>query len=78
MGRINAAVTAIVVLRENASADAVSETELVGLVRARKGPIQAPKRVIFASSIPHTGLGKPDKKALRAAYACQPTNQDTH
>ncbi|HEX4195886.1 MAG TPA: AMP-binding protein [Caulobacteraceae bacterium] len=60
------AVKAIVVLRAGA---AVSEAELIALVRDRKGAVQAPKSVVFAESIPLSGLGKPDKKALRAQYA---------
>jgi fatty-acyl-CoA synthase len=30
--------------------------------------VHAPKTVIAADSLPHTALGKPDKKALRAKY----------
>jgi fatty-acyl-CoA synthase len=37
-------------------------------VRDRKGPVQAPKQVIAADALPLTGLGKPDKKALRAQF----------
>jgi fatty-acyl-CoA synthase len=59
------AVTAVVVLRENAKVDA---DELIALVRDKKGAIQAPKTVEFVASIPLSGLGKPDKKALRAKY----------
>jgi fatty-acyl-CoA synthase len=60
------AVKAIVVLRDNAVA---SETELIAFVRARKGPVHAPKSIVFADRIPLSGVGKPDKKALRAQYA---------
>ncbi len=60
------AVMAIVVLRAGAE---VSEPELIALVRERKGAVQAPKSVVFAERIPLSGLGKPDKKALRATYA---------
>jgi len=42
--------------------------ELIALVRERKGPVYAPKSIVFVDSIPLTGLGKPDKKAVRAAY----------
>ncbi len=42
--------------------------EIQALVKERKGAVQAPKRVIVADSLPLTGLGKPDKKALRAQY----------
>ncbi|MEI7447485.1 MAG: AMP-binding protein [Burkholderiales bacterium] len=59
------AVKAVVVLRPGASASAA---ELIALVRERKGPVQAPKTVDFVEALPLTGLGKPDKKALRARY----------
>jgi fatty-acyl-CoA synthase len=62
------AVNAFVVLREGAT---VTEAELIALVRERKGPVQAPKSVTFIDEIPLTGLGKPDKKALRTTYAPQ-------
>ncbi len=48
---------------------AVTAEELIALVRDRKGPVQAPKSIDFADSIPLSPLGKPDKKALRAIYA---------
>ncbi|GDY32705.1 fatty-acid--CoA ligase FadD8 [Gandjariella thermophila] len=67
------AVTAVVVLREDTPRDAASAERLTGeitsAVRERKGPVHAPKRVVVADSLPVTGLGKPDKKALRARYA---------
>jgi fatty-acyl-CoA synthase len=56
------AVTAFVVVREGAK---VTEAELITLVREKKGPVQAPKSVTFIDEIPTTGLGKPDKNALR-------------
>jgi fatty-acyl-CoA synthase len=59
------AVKAIIVLRAGSS---VSEEVLVKLVRDKKGPVQAPKSVVFVDKIPVSGLGKPDKKALRAQY----------
>ena len=66
------AVTAIVVLREGAARDEASiaamTTEIQQAVKERKGAVQAPKQVIVAESLPLTGLGKPDKKALRAQY----------
>jgi fatty-acyl-CoA synthase len=63
------AVKAVVVLRPDASVDgsAVAD-ELVDLVKAAKGSIQAPKSVDFADEIPLSPLGKPDKKALRQLY----------
>jgi len=64
------AVTAIVVPRADVAADGLASfaDELKALVRDRKGPVHAPKHVIVADRLPLTGLGKPDKKALRAAY----------
>jgi fatty-acyl-CoA synthase len=62
------AVKAIVVLRQGAS---VSDAELIALVRDRKGAVQAPKEIVFAERIPVSGLGKPDKKALRAEHAAR-------
>jgi fatty-acyl-CoA synthase len=66
------AVTAIVVLRPDAPHDeaaiAAMTAEVQELVRQRKGSVQVPKQVIVADSLPLTGLGKPDKKALRAQY----------
>jgi len=46
----------------------VHAEELIALVRTHKGAVQAPKSVDFVDSLPVTGLGKPDKKALRARY----------
>lgn len=63
------AVTAVVVLREGTH---VSDTELIALVKERKGAIQAPKSVAFVDRIPVSGLGKPDKKALRAQFSSGP------
>ena len=59
------AVKALVVLRKGAR---VSAEELIALVRQAKGAVQAPKSVEFVESLPVTGLGKPDKKAIRAKY----------
>jgi fatty-acyl-CoA synthase len=66
------AVTAVIVLREPAprgqqAIDALT-AEIQQAVRERKGPVQVPKRVIVTGALPLTGLGKPDKKALRAKY----------
>jgi fatty-acyl-CoA synthase len=67
------AVTAVVVLRADAPADEAGRAsvihEIQAAVKERKGSVQSPKQVIFADAIPLTGLGKPDKKALRAQYA---------
>ena len=46
-----------------------SPEELIALVRAQKGAIQAPKSVDFVDAIPLSPVGKPDKKALRLRYA---------
>jgi fatty-acyl-CoA synthase len=66
------AVTAIVVLRSDAATDEESiarmTAEIQDAVKERKGSVQSPKQVIVADSLPLTGLGKPDKKALRAQY----------
>ena len=59
------AVKAVVVLRPGASAGG---EELIELVRDAKGAVYAPKSVDFVDALPVTGLGKPDKKALRARY----------
>jgi fatty-acyl-CoA synthase len=59
------AVTAFVVARPGHRIDAA---ELTALVRSRKGPHQAPKRVEVVAELPNTGVGKIDKQALRAAH----------
>src|SRR6185312_3630886 len=59
------AVTAIVVAREGARPD---PDELIGLVKARKGSAHAPKQIQFVKELPMTGVGKVDKKALRARF----------
>jgi len=62
-------VTAVVVLRDGADLSDALVEEIQALVKEKKGSVQVPKRVIAADGIPMTALGKPDKKALRAAYA---------
>jgi len=47
----------------------IDPAELIALVRVRKGSVQAPKSVEFVDAIPLSGLGKPDKKVLRARHA---------
>jgi fatty-acyl-CoA synthase len=59
------AVTAFVVLRPGASADA---EELIELVREKKGAVQAPKSIEFVASLPLTAVGKVDKKILREPF----------
>lgn len=64
-GKWGEAVKACIVLREGATA---TPEELMALVRDAKGPVQVPKSIDFIDALPVTGLGKPDKKALRARY----------
>ena len=59
------AVKAVVVVRPGTAVDG---QELIGLVKQHKGSVYAPKSVDFSEKIPVTGLGKPDKKALRDLY----------
>lgn len=42
--------------------------ELIALVRERKGAVYAPKVIDFVAALPVTGLGKLDKKAIRAPF----------
>ena len=62
------AVTAIVVLRQGAELTDDVVSEIKESVKQRKGAVQAPKQIIATDALPLTGLGKPDKKALRAQY----------
>ncbi len=59
------AVRALVVLRPGATASA---DELMALVRTRKGAVYTPKAIDFVDALPMTGLGKLDKKAIRASF----------
>jgi fatty-acyl-CoA synthase len=59
------AVKALAVLRRGAQVD---PTELIEMVKERKGPVYAPKTVEFLESLPLTPVGKADKKVLRARY----------
>jgi fatty-acyl-CoA synthase len=59
------AVTAVVVSKPGAEPD---ERELIELVKTRKGSAHAPKQVKFVSEMPMTGVGKIDKKVLRAQF----------
>lgn len=59
------AVSAIVVPKPGARPDARA---LMELVKARKGSAHAPKTVEFVETLPLTGVGKIDKKVLRAKY----------
>ncbi len=62
------AVTAIVVLRDGQELTDAVVAEIQQMVKERKGSVQVPKQIIAADALPLTGLGKPDKKALRAQY----------
>ncbi|WP_067433107.1 fatty-acid--CoA ligase FadD8 [Nocardioides jensenii] len=62
------AVTALVVPRDAATLDDTVIGEIQALVKERKGSVHVPKQVLAVDSIPLTGLGKPDKKALRTTY----------
>jgi fatty-acyl-CoA synthase len=59
------AVTAVIVPREGAKPD---PDELINLVRTRKGSAHAPKQIQFVKQLPMTGVGKVDKKVLRAGF----------
>jgi fatty-acyl-CoA synthase len=59
------AVTAVVVPREGASPNA---DELINLVKSRKGSAYAPKQIQFVKELPMTGVGKVDKKVLKARF----------
>ncbi len=59
------AVTAVVVAREGARPIA---DELIDLVKSRKGSAHAPKQIQFVKELPMTGVGKVDKKVLRATF----------
>jgi fatty-acyl-CoA synthase len=41
---------------------------LINLVEARKGSAHAPKHIKFVSELPMTGVGKVDKKLLKAGF----------
>ena len=57
--------TPVVVLR---AGQASAESELIEFVKRHKGAVMAPKTVAIAPTLPLTGLGKTDKKALRAPF----------
>ena len=59
------AVTAVIVAREGAQPNA---DELINLVKARKGSAHAPKHIKFVDELPMTGVGKVDKKVLKASF----------
>ena len=59
------AVTAVVVPKPGAKPNAQA---LIDLVKQRKGSTHAPKQVQFVDALPMTGVGKVDKKVLRATF----------
>jgi len=59
------AVKAIVVRRVSVE---TTQQALIDHVKLHKGAVCAPKTVDFVDQLPLTGLGKPDKKALRQKY----------
>ena len=59
------AVTAVVVAREGSRPNA---EELIALVKAKKGAAHAPKQIQFVKELPMTGVGKVDKKVLKASF----------
>lgn len=65
-------VTAVVVLRPDADASeagvATMTEQIQASVKDRKGSVQVPKQVVVVDALPLTGLGKPDKKAVRARF----------
>jgi fatty-acyl-CoA synthase len=62
------AVKAVVVLHADSEPSEALTAELQQLVKAVKGPQQSPKSIDYVDVLPVTPVGKPDKKALRAAY----------
>jgi fatty-acyl-CoA synthase len=64
------AVKAFVVLKPGADHDAaqLQAQELQAHVKAKRGAPWSPKSIDFIDAIPVTGLGKIDRKALRAPY----------
>ncbi|MFI6866298.1 fatty-acid--CoA ligase FadD8 [Nocardia sp. NPDC050406] len=63
------AVTAVVVLDAATAADSAAiekvTAEIQQTVKQRKGSVQVPKHFVVIEKLPLTGLGKPDKKAVR-------------
>ncbi len=61
-------VKAVIVLKPGQQPSATLGDEIIAMVKDAKGSVQAPKSVDFEDALPLTGLGKPDKKTLRARY----------
>jgi fatty-acyl-CoA synthase len=59
------AVTAVIVARAGTQPSAEA---LIDLVKARKGSAHAPKHIKFVTELPMTGVGKIDKKLLKAGF----------
>ncbi|MCA6105857.1 AMP-binding protein [Bradyrhizobium cenepequi] len=59
------AVTAVIVARDGARPDV---DELINLVKAKKGSAHAPKQIRIVKELPMTGVGKVDKKVLKAGF----------
>ncbi|MDB5625927.1 MAG: acyl-CoA synthetase, partial [Tardiphaga sp.] len=58
-------VTAIVVARPGTQPSAEA---LIDLVKRQKGSAHAPKHIKFVTELPMTGVGKVDKKVLKAGF----------
>lgn len=67
-GKWGEAVKAVVVLKPGIEASDTLTTQLIEAVKSAKGSVYAPKSVDYATAIPVTAVGKPDKKTLRASY----------
>ena len=52
----------------NAGRHLIRAQELIDLAKARKGSAHAPKHIKFVSKPPVTGVGKVDKKVLKAGF----------
>ncbi|MCU1647419.1 MAG: Malonate--CoA ligase [Nocardia sp.] len=67
------AVTALLVLDPETAGDPAAveivTAEIQAAVKQRKGSVQVPKHVLLIDKLPLTGLGKPDKKAIRIIAA---------
>jgi fatty-acyl-CoA synthase len=59
------AVTAVIVARDGTRPNV---DELINLVKSRKGSAHAPKHIKFVKELPMTGVGKVDKKVLKAGF----------
>jgi fatty-acyl-CoA synthase len=62
------AVAAFLVMRDGHHLSEEVSRAVRDTVKLRKGSVQAPKHVVAVEALPLTGLGKPDKRALRAQF----------